>query len=189
MTKAIITFIMGVLLIWSPVHAIEIGGATLPDTMPVEGRDLVLNGSGLRKKFFVKVYAMGLYLHQKTQDARKIIQADETMAARMHFIYDKVTAKDLVDAWEEGFENATGGELEPIRERMETFNGYFTVDAGENDVYDFVYVPEQGVRVVFNGRFVGSIPGLDFKQALFGIWLGEKPADKSLKKGMLGGVF
>jgi hypothetical protein len=189
MARTMIKGIISVLLLCSPAWALDIGGATLPDTMPVEGRDLVLNGAGLRKKFFVKVYAMGLYLPQMTKDARRIIQADEPMAARMHFIYDKVTAKDLVSAWEEGFENATGGELEPIRERVETFNGYFTVDAGENDVYDFVYVPGQGVRVVFNGRFVGSIPGLDFKQALFGIWLGEKPADKSLKKGMLGGAF
>jgi len=27
---------------------------------------------------------------------------------------------------------------------------------------------------------------MEFKKALFGIWLGEEPADENLKQGMLG---
>jgi hypothetical protein len=177
---------MGMLLMCSPATALEIGGATLPDTMAVEGKDLVLNGAGLRKKLFVKVYAMGLYLPRKSGDAPEIIQADEPMAARMHFIYDGVSAGDLVGAWKEGFENSTDGNQAPIRAEIDTFNGYFSGDAKKDDVYEFIYAPGQGVRTVFNGQPVGTIRGLDFKRALFGIWLGDKPADKSLKKGMLG---
>jgi hypothetical protein len=30
------------------------------------------------------------------------------------------------------------------------------------------------------------IAGLDFKQALYGIWLGNKPVQASLKKALLG---
>jgi hypothetical protein len=37
-----------------------------------------------------------------------------------------------------------------------------------------------------NGLTVGTIPGLPFKRALFAIWLGDKPADRSLKQAMLG---
>ena len=37
-----------------------------------------------------------------------------------------------------------------------------------------------------NGNKKGSIAGLEFKKALFGIWLGDKPADDDLKTGMLG---
>ena len=175
-----------VLLLASPASTMEIGGAALPDTLSVEGRELVLNGAGLRKKFFVKVYAMGLYLTGKMQDPDRIIQADEPMAARMHFIYDGVSAEDLVDAWQEGFEKATGGDLGGLRERVETFNGYFTGEAAEGDVYEFVYLPGEVVRTVLEGKVAGTIPGLDFKRALFAIWLGEKPADATLKQGMLG---
>jgi hypothetical protein len=32
----------------------------------------------------------------------------------------------------------------------------------------------------------GTIAGYDFKKSLFSIWLGSKPADENLKKGMLG---
>ena len=37
-----------------------------------------------------------------------------------------------------------------------------------------------------NGEERGSFRGLEFKQALFGIWLGGNPADDDLKEGMLG---
>ncbi|NCC94223.1 MAG: hypothetical protein EOM10_13225, partial [Opitutae bacterium] len=33
---------------------------------------------------------------------------------------------------------------------------------------------------------LGSIPGLDLKKALFAIWLGDVPAQESLKKSLLG---
>jgi hypothetical protein len=32
----------------------------------------------------------------------------------------------------------------------------------------------------------GKIPGFDFKKALFGIWLSDKPVDETLKKHLLG---
>ena len=32
---------------------------------------------------------------------------------------------------------------------------------------------------------LGSIPGLDLKKALFAIWLGEVPAQESLKQSLL----
>ena len=32
----------------------------------------------------------------------------------------------------------------------------------------------------------GTIPGVDFQRALLAIWLGEHPADASLKRGLLG---
>ena len=32
----------------------------------------------------------------------------------------------------------------------------------------------------------GVIEGYDFKKALFGIWLGDNPADEGLKEGLLG---
>jgi hypothetical protein len=69
---------------------------------------------------------------------------------------------------------------------LDTFNGYFTAEAGEGDVYEFVYDPGEGVRTVLEGRTAGIIPGLDFKQALFGVWLGKRPADATLKQGLLG---
>jgi len=55
-----------------------------------------------------------------------------------------------------------------------------------NDVYDLVYIPKEGVKVYKNNRFILLARGLSFKQALFGIWLCDKPVQENLKLEMLG---
>ena len=51
----------------------------------------------------------------------------------------------------------------------------------------FEFAPEVGTRITVNGKALGSaIPGEDFFTAVLRIWLGEKPVDGGLKKGMLG---
>ena len=49
-----------------------------------------------------------------------------------------------------------------------------------------VYLPKEGVKVYKNNKLLGTIEGMEFKRALFGIWLSKKPADKDLKQAMLG---
>jgi len=181
-------FAVGVLVLTTVVaaSAAEIGGVTLPDTLVVGSDRLVLNGAGLRKKFFIKVYAGGLYLRAPTDDARAIIDDDAPMAVRMEFIYDGVSPEKLIAAWNEGFANATSGDLSPIQSEVRRFDALFTAPAHEGDVYQFLYTPGAGVQVEMDGRAIATLPGLAFKRALFAIWLGEPPADRSLKRAMLG---
>ena len=57
-------------------NAGELAGVTMPDTATVAGSKLMLNGMGLREKFFIDVYVGGLYLPAKTTDASKAIKED-----------------------------------------------------------------------------------------------------------------
>lgn len=174
------------LVVAMPAQAKEIGGVNLPDALPAGQTLLILNGAGLRTKMFIKVYAGGLYTVKKETDAKKIIDADEPMAIRMHFIYNGVSHEKLIDAWNEGFASATGGNLAPVRERADKFNSFFTEEAKKGDIYDIIYTPAEGVSLIIKGKPKGTIKGLDFKKVLFAVWLGDKPADGSLKQGMLG---
>jgi hypothetical protein len=186
MRRHLIALVLGLTLLAPPAWGLEIGGVTLPETLTLDGQTLVLNGAGLRKKFFVKVYAGGLYLTEKSRDAAEIIDADAPMVIRMHFIYDGISPEKLKGTWNEGFDNATGGNTAPLKKAIDEFNGLFTEEVKEGDVYDLIYRPGGGVFLEVGGKAVGRVPGLDFKRALFGIWLGDKPADKGLKRGMLG---
>ena len=172
-------------LVGATGSARSLGGVTLPETLKAGDTTLVLNGAGLRKKLWIKVYAGGLYLKAKSSDARSIIHADEPMAVRMHFIYDGVSAKKLINGWNEGFEAATHDNPSAIQTEINQFNSLFTKEAKEGDVYDIIYVPGTGTTVYLNGTALGTVPGLAFKQALFAIWLGDEPADDGLKEGML----
>ena len=64
---------------------------------------------------------------------------------------------------------------------------HFVRDVDKDNIYDIVYMPGTGTTVSINGVHKATISGRDFKQAVFGIRLGAKPADANLKKGMLGG--
>ena len=102
----------------------------------------------------------------------------------MHFTYNGVSPKKLIKAWNEGFANAnTPEELQP---KINEFNSYFTEEALKNDVYDIIYEPEIGTSVYIKDELKGTIEGLDFKKAVFAIWLGENTALPKLKKAMLG---
>ena len=167
----------------------EIGGVTLPDTLELANEKLVLNGAGLRKKLFFKVYAGGLYLKSKSSDAAAVTDADETMMIRMHFIYNGVSSKKLTHAFYEGFRNVLGANLSSFNKEIDAFNALFSKEAKKGDIYDVAYVAGTGIVVRFNGEIMGTVPGSAFKKAVFGIWLGDKFADsnlKSLKSGLMG---
>jgi len=56
--------IVGLLFLFAlPLHAVELSGVVLKDQVTAEnGETLVLNGAGLREKFWIDVYVGSLYL-------------------------------------------------------------------------------------------------------------------------------
>jgi hypothetical protein len=148
--------------------------------------ELVLNGVGIRTKFFVKVYAAGLYLPKRAGSTGAILQLPGPKRVRMHFIHSEVAAEKIRDAWTDGFrENLSDAEYAALADRIERFNGLFpTLKAG--DVVDVDYIPGSGTAVRLNGDTRGIIPGEDFYPATLRIWLGDSPAHRGLKKAMLG---
>ncbi len=176
---------IAILFVAGSAAAGSLAGVTMPDTATVTGKALRLNGLGLRTKVFFKIYVAGLYLESPTRDAGKAISSDEPKRVVMHFLYKKVTKKQLVEAWEEGFgENA--GPLSPdIRKDVVRFESWMgDIAAGQEIV--MTYEPGAGTSVDFAGEAKGTISGADFMRALWKVWLGPHPPTADLKKGMLG---
>lgn len=164
----------------------EVGDATLPNTQSFGGQTLVLNGAGVREKFWIDLYAAGLYLPEKSSNADAIVQADSPMAIKLHIVSGLISSKKMIDALREGFENSTNGNIKPIEDEINTLIGFLKEDIERDDVFDLVYLPNKGIVAYKNGELKGTIPGMEFKKALFGIWLSNRPADDSLKEELLG---
>ncbi|WP_299769690.1 chalcone isomerase family protein [uncultured Dokdonia sp.] len=164
----------------------QVGDATLPNQMTLEGTNLVLNGAGMREKVVFDLYAGGLYLQSKSSDAQRIINADETMAIKLDIVSKLVSSKKMKSAVDDGFEASTNDNIAPLADKIEKFKSFFSDKIVKTNVFDITYIKGQGTVVYKNGTKIGVIEGLDFKKALFGIWLGEDPADEDLKEGMLG---
>lgn len=164
----------------------KVGDATLPNSQNFENHSLLLNGAGVREKLWIDLYAAGLYLDKKSDNAKAILEADKPMAIKLHIVSKLITSNKMVDAVTEGFEKSTNGNMAPIQNQIDTMLGYFKEDIHKNDVFDLVYIPNKGVVAYKNGEERGTVKGLEFKKALFGIWLSSNPADDGLKNELLG---
>ena len=182
--SSIVTIALAAALATSlPATAGTLHGVTFPDTATVGGKSVQLNGMGVRVAFvFVKVYVAGLYLEQKTGDAQAAVQTDEAKRMVLQFLRE-VTHDEMVDAMKEGFAHTASAALAP---QVEQFSAFFTEPLPEASQTSFDYAPGTGTTVTISGKTRGTIPGADFMQALFGIWLGAEPADADLKAGLLG---
>ncbi len=167
----------------------EVAGVELPESVELKGGadPLVLNGAGIRKKFFFSVYLASLYLPAATNSAQEILATDTANRVQMDMLYSKVEKEKLISAWNDGFEaNHSRESLASLQDRIDQFNGMFeTLVSGDRVQLD--YLPGQGTKVVINGSERGVIPGPDFNRALLRIWLGESPVTSGLKQDLLGG--
>lgn len=185
--KLLLTALMAMALALPTQAQVTINGVTLPASVKAGDANLKLNGGGIRKKAFFKLYVGGLYLSEKSSDANTIINADKGMAVKLQITSGMISSDNMSEAILEGFENSTGGKTAPLKAKIDAFvNTFKKSEITEGNVFDIVYTPGKGVESFKNGKSQGTIEGLDFKKALFGIWLGAKPADDDLKAAMLG---
>jgi hypothetical protein len=175
-------------LLFLPVQAAELAGVSIKDKIIAEnGETLLLNGAGLREKFWLDIYVCSLYLVNISDNVAEILSAPNASRIQMDFVYKDVASKKLIKAWDEGFsKNQTSENIARLQDRIDQFNGYFKQNAVTGDQFILDYIPGKGTTVIKNNTPLGLIPGEDFKNALLEIWLGNFPADKRLKLGLLG---
>ncbi|PZD76896.1 chalcone isomerase family protein [Mesonia sp. K7] len=164
----------------------KVGDVTLPNSLTFGKHKMDLNGAGMREKFWIDLYAAGLYLTTKTSNADEVINSDQAMAVRLQIVSGMVTSEKMTDAVLEGLEKSTKGNIEPIRNELNKFLAFFEEEIKKGDVFDITYQPGRGTVAYKNGKEEGVIEGMEFKKALFGIWFCPKPADDDLKEDMLG---
>jgi hypothetical protein len=166
--------------------AATVKGVSFPDAVEIGGRECRLNGVGVRTKFVVSVYLGALYLATPTGDAAAAVAADEPKRTVLHFVHSKVEAEKIREAWRDGFAANAGAALPQLAERLERFSAWFDQDLLQGEQIVLTYLPGKGTEVVVKGALRGVVEGADFMQALWSVWLGAKPVDGGLKKGMLG---
>jgi len=163
-----------------------VGDVTLKNNYKFGDYNLVLNGGGIRKKLWFEVYVAGLYLKSKSPKADKIITSDELMAITIDITSSVVSSDKMISATQEGFEKSLDGSTQKLQDKIDQFIAVFNEEISVGDNYEIVYYPGEGVKVYKNKKYKSIITGLEFKQALFGIWLSDDPVDSKLKSNMLG---
>jgi len=166
---------------------VEILGVKFPTEKTVAGKTLKLNGvSYLKKLGFVKVYAVGLYLENPTQDPKEVIESEQVKYMLTHYLTSKATAKKLSEGFIELMEKGNSKELvDANRADIEKYASWLDKDMAPGLTSESVYVPGQGLTLTYQGQVKGTIPGITFAQMYYRYNVGEK-ADKKIRKGLLG---
>ncbi len=167
--------------------ATEVAGVKLDDKVAVGGKDLVLNGAGIRTRAFFKVYVAGLYLPAKVTDATSALAASPRRVQLN--LLRTLSADQLVDALNDGLkDNNSEAELAAIKPETEQLASIMRAfkEVHDKDVVTMDFV-DGGTRIGFNGETKGTIAGEAFNKALMKVWLGDRPVQADLRKAMLGG--
>ena len=168
----------------------EIEGVKLEPSAQVAGAALQLNGAGLRTRAFFKVYVAALYVPKKSTDAQALLSQKGPRRVVITMLRN-VDAETFVGALNDGLrDNHTEAQLAAIKPQVDALNATFKSigEAKKGDVIHFEFSPDTGTRISVNGQAKGSnMAGEEFFTAVLRVWLGDKPSDGGLKKGLLGG--
>lgn len=176
-------------LLAMPAHAAQYQGFTFDEQIRLDNAELRLNGLGMRAVFVIKAYAAGLYLTQKADTGEAAVKAPGPKRIQIRMMRE-ATAADFQRALVSGMrKNATEAELARLHDRLlafeQTLSAIGTVKKG--DTINLDWLPGRGLVLSVNGKVEGKpVEGADFFGTLLEIFVGDRPVDANLKKGLLG---
>jgi hypothetical protein len=180
-------FLLFALCLVLPARAATVAGATLPDTYPLPGETLVLNGIGVRTLtiFSVRAYVAGLYLPRRSQDPRAILASPEPKVLLMQFLHSASKAQVERQYREGETRNCGHGECQQADgadfERLVAA----TPAAAVGDTLTYVFTAN-GVRAYANNRLIGEFRNPDLALHLLAGFIGDNPPSQDLKSHLLG---
>lgn len=185
-------FFSGVALVFcaaSQAQTVDVEGVKFDRSVQVGATSLGLNGVGVRTRAIFKVYVAGLYVPQKATDSAVLLAQSGARRVSLTMLRN-VDTDTFFNALNDGLrDNHTADQFTAMAPQIATLSANLKPlgEAKKGDVIHFDYLPDSGTRVSVNGQAQGkAIPGDDFYKAVLRIWIGDKPVDGGLKKGLLG---
>jgi hypothetical protein len=185
------------------ITAIVLGAASAPaeETTGVGGSDtqyrtrfetsvgdqkvnLVLTGTGLRKKVVFNVYTVGSYLQEgmNPRSAEELAGAD--CPKLMHLVMERdVGGKEMAEALVAGIRANYGAPAfkDELAALVDTMKG---MEVKKGDHVMLWNIPKKGLYCDVVGKKQFRIENVDFSKAVWNIWLGRNNLGEELKKGL-----
>jgi len=171
-------------------HAASLEGQRFEDSMVLGNRTLHLNGLGLRGVAWIKAFVAGLYVPTTSKDPAQLLGMSGPKRLRLKVMLEAPSA-ELTKSMRNGVRHNEPPEVQAqLASRVEVFAG--AIDGigkfKPGDVLDLDYVPGKGTLLRLNDKdLVKPIAGEEFYRAIMKIFIGNRPADKRMKEGLLSG--
>ena len=156
-----------------------VGGVNLPDTRGT----YQLQGAGLLRKGLVfKIYVGALYLAD-AGDALNIL-GEVPKRLDIHYFH-RTPKKHMIRTANQALQkNLSQTQYAALKPKIDKLHVAF-LDGRKGSYASILYEPGKGLAYWFDGEPVITIPGDEFANAYFSIWLGENPSSASMKKALL----
>jgi hypothetical protein len=166
------------------IYGAKIQGVYFDDSYIADEKKLKLRGTGLLRYLkIIKAYVGAFYLDENCP----IDEALTDRAKRIEVQYfQAIKGEDFGPATSKSIaKNVDPETFERLRPQIEYHNSLY-VDVKPGDRYSLTYIPGKGTELALNGEPRGVIEGAEFAAALFAIWIGQEPIDRSFKNQILG---
>jgi hypothetical protein len=180
---AVISFLIA-LALTSNLYGAKIQGVYFDESYKADETNLKLQGTSLLRYLkFIKAYVGAFYLEENCP----IDEALTDRAKRIEVQYfHAIKGEDFGPATNKSIaKNVDPETFERLRPQIEYHNSLY-VDVKPGDRYSLTYIPGRGTELALNGEPRGVIEGAEFAEAIFSIWIGREPIDKTFKKQILG---
>ena len=166
------------------------GDIAFEQQIVVADKTLALNGTGIRTKFFLKIYAAGLYLPVKVTTPQDVFKSPGPKRLKVSVLRELDAAgfgKTAMQVMSDNLPKDRMSRCMPGLFKLgEVFANKKKMAMGE--FYTIDEIPGTGVVISINGKPAADIAEPEFFTCLMYNYFGEKPADNSLKTGLLGGA-
>jgi hypothetical protein len=177
-------FMSALVLLTSGAQGAEIEGVVFKDSVRADGTRLSIRGTGLfRYLGFIKAYVGALYMEDGTSS--DAVLSDTAKRLEIEYFH-AINGEDFGSATNKVIaRNVDPDTLARLKPRIEKQNALYE-DVQPGDRYALTYVPGKGTELALNGKPKGVIDGADFAAAVFAMWLGQEPMNKSFRQQLLG---
>ncbi|HMN79381.1 MAG TPA: chalcone isomerase family protein [Burkholderiaceae bacterium] len=169
--------------------AAEHSGVQFDDSVQLAGTELQLNGLGLRSLFILKAYVAGLYVPERSSHAADLLAQTGPRRLALKMLVE-MSPERMTKAFRDGLtQNLNESQMTALRPQVDQLAESMRAmgPARKGDVVDIDLIDGQ-IQVLLNGQPRGEpIAGEAFFNAILQIFIGPRPVDRELKRGLLGG--
>lgn len=175
----IFAFVLGMVILTFNACAQQIA----PNVSDFQIQDKVLLGTALKRFLAFRVVTVDLYIPKGFEQQDVLSDIPKRLEVNYHV---NIPKHELDRATIKGIEkNFSPQQVESLMPDIDQINSYYP-DIKAGDQITVTYIPQQGSQVELNGQIQGIVPGADFANAFFSIWVGENPVDEQAKLKLLG---
>jgi hypothetical protein len=172
-------------------HAALTEGVEFPETLKVQNKPLLLNGTGVRTKKIlllkIKVYAAALYLESKTAQRETVLTDGKLKKLTLHFLHD-VSKEKLIEAWKEAFEKNCEVALMDCKQAPALIEKLTAVipEVKVGDRIQITFLPSDVSIQIKDQPEILITGGSHFSKIMLSAWFGRTPPNEDLQSGLLG---